>query len=203
MSFERFPFFSESLYTLADPQPSGVVEEYLPDGFYLKMQGGTLFVESAPKKSFWSKVGKFFTFQQDKNLLEVSLEFQKFAQNLWRQDTPEFEKAYEKLANNGNTSREVALMHEFAKIDNKFKRANSKHLLTLVALKIVNFFRSIFGMKKIEFKKYLPIPVIPVFSAMKTQINAEYMIKQTPAEDVATCPLIKDYLQVEWNNRGR
>lgn len=179
------PLFSDPLYD----NPNG----YLPNNFYLKVEAGTLMVGPAPKVSFWSKVGKFFTFQQDKNLLEVNLKFQEFAKNLWRQDTAEFRAAYAKLSNNGDNSKEVHLMHEFAKIENRFKRANnSKNSLTLMALKIVNFFRSIFGMKKIEFKKYLPIPSIPCFSALKTVVDTLY--DKQPPQDVSICPHVRQYL---------
>lgn len=187
MAFARFPLFRDQLYD----NPN----QYFPNKFYLTVEAGNLMVGPAPKVSFWSKVGKFFTFKQDKNLLEVNLKFQELAQNFWRQDTAEFRAAYEKLSDGTDTSKEVALMHEFAKIESKFKRANSKKPLTLVALKIVNFFRSILGMKKIEFKKYLLIPTIPCFSAMKSVVNTLY--DKQPPQDISTCPHIRTYLQTE------
>lgn len=163
--------FSEKLY------------EELSDQCYLVIEEGKISaLDSAPPRSFLERVKKFFTFQQDENLLAINQKFQEIAPHLNDPKTPEFNELYRNLS----AEQELKLSKNFGHIAYLFEQGNVKASLTLLALKIVNFFRTLFGNEKIEFKTYLPIPEIPCFEALRAQVNGEH---QKP---LAKCHAIND-----------
>jgi hypothetical protein len=106
--------------------------------------------------AFFDELKRYFTFEQDPNLIAVHQKIKHLEDQIQNPLSPELQALRQEVHQKG--WRGVTLLKSnLGRLSECFEKANEKSAFTLTLLKIVNFIRSIFQLEAIQYPAFTPI----------------------------------------------
>ena len=106
--------------------------------------------------SFFDNVKRYFTLEQDQNLIALNRRLKNLEMQIEDPSSPESQRIKEEVHKEGFRGAEI-LKSNIETLSSLFNKANQKSMVTLTLLKVVNFIRELLNWDPIRFSSFEPI----------------------------------------------